>query len=45
VGLIVHALKALNDGLLQLVDHFGALACARVDLVDPFVMDLNLEVG
>ena len=43
--LIVHALEALNYCLLKFVNHLGALACGRVDLVDSFVMDLNLEVG
>ena len=45
VRLVVHALEALNDGFLKLVDHLGALAATRVDLVDPFVMNLNLKVG
>ena len=43
--LVVHALEALNDGLLKLVNYLGALACARVDLMDALVMDLNLKVG
>ena len=41
----MHALEALNDGLLKLIDYLGALAAARVDLVDPFVVNLNLKVG
>ena len=41
----MHALKALNDGLLELIDYFGALAAARVDLVDALVVDLNFKVG
>jgi hypothetical protein len=45
VGLVVHALKALNDGLLKLIDYFGALAAARVNLVDALVVDLNFKVG
>jgi len=41
----VHALKALNYCLLKFVDDLRALACGGVDLVDSFVMDLNLKVG
>ena len=40
----MHAVQALHDGLLQLVDDFGALAGLGVDLVDPLVVDLNLQV-
>ena len=43
--LVVHALEALNDGFLKFIDYLGALAATRVDLVDPFVMNLNLKVG
>ena len=42
--LIVHALKALDDRFLHLVDDVGAFAALRVDPVDSFVVDLNLEV-
>ena len=45
VGLVVHAVQALDDGLLELVDHLGALAGLRVDLVDPLVVHLHLEVA
>ena len=41
----MHAVEALHDGLLDLVDDLGALAGHRVDLVDPLVVDLNLEVA
>ena len=44
VGLVVHAVQALHDGLLQLVDDLGALAGVGVDLVDPLVVDLDLQV-
>ena len=44
VRLVVHAVEALHDGLLELVDDFGALAGHGVDLVDPLVVDLDLEV-
>ena len=44
VGLVVHAVEALHDGLLQLVDDFGALARVGVDLVDPLVVHLHLEI-
>ena len=42
--LIVHALEALHDGLLHLVDHLAALPAVGVDLVDPLVVHLHLEV-
>ena len=45
VGLVVHAVEALHDRLLDLVDDLGALARDRIDLVDPLVVDLHLEVG
>ena len=44
VRLVVHALQALHDRLLQLVHDFGALARVGVDLVDALVVDLDLEV-
>ena len=44
VRLIVHALKALHDRLLHLVDDLAALAGLRVDPVDPLVVHLHLEV-
>jgi hypothetical protein len=34
----------LDDGLLELVDDVGSLACFGVDLVDALVVDLDLEV-
>jgi hypothetical protein len=37
VRLVVHAVEALHDGLLDLVDHLGALAVLRVDAVDALV--------
>ena len=42
--LIVHALEALHDGLLHLIDDLAALARLGIDLVDPLVMHLHLEV-
>ena len=42
--LVVHAVEALHDGLLQLVDHFRALAGLGIDLVDPLVVDLDLQI-
>ena len=44
MGLVVHALQALDDGLLHLVDDLAALAALGVDPVDPLVMNLHLEV-
>ena len=44
VRLVVHAVQALHDGLLELVDDLGALAGVGVDLVDALVVDLHLEV-
>jgi adenosylmethionine-8-amino-7-oxononanoate aminotransferase len=44
VRLVVHAVEALHDRLLDLVDHLRALARDRVDLVDALVVDLDLEV-
>ena len=44
VRLVVHAVQALHDGLLELVDDLGALARVGVDLVDALVVDLHLEV-
>jgi hypothetical protein len=44
MGLIVHAVEALHDSLLQLVDHFGALAGLGIDLVDPLIVDLDLQI-
>ncbi len=44
VGLVVHAVQALHDRLLKLVDDFRALARLGVDLVDTLVVDLDLEV-
>jgi hypothetical protein len=45
MGLVVHAVQALDDRLLQLVDHLTTLARLRVDLVDALVVHLHLEVG
>src|SRR6266851_6500229 len=42
--LVVHAVQALHDRLLELVDDLGALAGLGIDLVDALVMDLYLEV-
>ena len=42
-GLVVHAVEALDDGLLQLVDHLGPLAGHRDDPVDALEMNLYLE--
>src|SRR5260370_22494068 len=44
VRLVVHAIQALHDRLLELVDHFRALARLGIDLVDSLVVDLHLEV-
>jgi hypothetical protein len=44
VRLVVHALEALDDRLLHLIDDFAALARLGVDPVDPLVMDLDLKV-
>ena len=41
----MHAVQALHDGLLELVDDLAALAGLRVDLVDALVVHLHLEVG
>ena len=40
----MHAVQALHDRLLELVDDFRALARVGVDLVDPLVVDLHLEI-
>ena len=42
--LVVHAVQALDDGFLQLIDHVGALAGDGIDAMDALVMDLHLEV-
>ena len=44
VRLVVHAVQALHDRLLELVDDLGALAGLRVDPVDALVVHLDLEV-
>ena len=44
VRLVVHALEALDDRLLHLVDDLAALAALRIDPVDPLVVHLDLEV-
>src|SRR3954454_7149326 len=45
VRLVVHAVQALHDGLLHLVDDLGPLAGLGIDLVDALVVHLHLEVG
>ena len=42
--LVVHAVEALHDRLLELVDHLGPLAGHRIDPVDALVVDLDLEL-
>ena len=44
VGLIVHALEALHDRFLHLVDDLVALAALGVDPVDSLVVHLDFEV-
>ena len=44
VRLVVHALEALDDGLLHLVDDFAPLAAFGVDSVDALVVNLDLKV-
>ena len=44
VRLVVHAVQALHDRLLDLVDDLAALARDRVDAVDALVVDLDLEL-
>jgi hypothetical protein len=44
MGLVVHAVHALDHGLLHLVDDLAALAGVRVDPVYPLVVHLQLEV-
>src|SRR3989442_1342471 len=44
MGLVVHAVQALHDSLLELVDDFRPLARLRIDLVDALVVDLDLEI-
>jgi hypothetical protein len=44
VRLVVHAVEALDDGLLQLVHDVGTLARDRVDPVDALVVDLDFKV-
>ena len=39
----MHAVEALNDGLLDLLDALGGLAGLRVDAKDRVVVDLGLE--
>ena len=43
--LVVHAVQALHDRLLELVDDLGALAGLGVDPVDALVVDLHLQVA
>ena len=44
VGLVVQAVEALDDGLLDLLDRLDGLAGVRVDLEHALVVDLDLEV-
>jgi len=44
VRLIVHALEALDDRLLHLVDDLAALPGLGVDAVDALVVDLDLQI-
>src|SRR5437588_3447755 len=44
VGLVVHAVHALDHSLLHLVDDLAALAGIRVDPVYPLVAHLHFEV-
>src|SRR5690606_11647473 len=44
VGLVVHAVQALHDGLLDLLDRLDGLAGVGIDLEDSLVVDLHLEV-
>ena len=44
VRLIVHALQALHDRLLHLIDDVGALSGLGIDAVDALVVELDLEV-
>ena len=44
VRLVVHAVEALHDGLLDLVDDLAALPADGVDAVDSLVVDLDLEL-
>jgi hypothetical protein len=41
MGLIVHALEALDDRLLHLVDDLATLAAVRVDAMNSLVVDLD----
>jgi hypothetical protein len=41
--LVVHAVEALNDRLLDLLDAVGGLARLRLNLEDRVVMDLGFE--
>ena len=44
VGLVVHAVEALDDRFLDLVDAFGEDPGLGVDAADRVVVDLDLEV-
>ena len=44
VRLVVHAVDALDDRFLYLVDPLGGLPVWRIDLQDRVVVDLGLEV-
>jgi len=44
MGLVVHALEALDHGLLNLLDRLDRLSGLGIDLEDPLVVELDLEV-
>jgi hypothetical protein len=44
VRLVMHALEALHDSFLHLIDHVRAFAGVRVDAVNALVVELYLEV-
>jgi hypothetical protein len=44
MGLVVHAVHALDHSLLHLLDDLAALAGVRVDPVYPLVVHLHFEV-
>ena len=45
MGLVVHAVEALDDRLLDLLDPLGGLAGIGVDADNRVVMNLGLEAG
>ena len=44
MGLIVHALEALDDRLLHLIDHLAALSALGIDPVDSLVIPRDVTV-